>query len=203
MWHLSQGIKEARDPPSHAGIWGKDLPCRGKANTKLCVHRLGIFEGWCSRTEWTEKIFKKVRSQKSQRPNCNGLYKTLSNFISTRVKAIGGFVQSCFISALPFVSLVALLRIDCRKTKVETGEHLGNYRNNLGGKLWRGSEWRWWEMFRCWICLWDRMDRISDGSDIARERGKSQGYLQSFWAEQMELPFKEQGWCVLFLLPVH
>lgn len=48
------------------------------------------------------------------------------DFISARVKAIGGFVQFYFISALPFVSLIALLRMDSRKTKVETGEHLGN-----------------------------------------------------------------------------
>lgn len=64
-----------------------------------------------------------------------GFINHCQDFISTRVKATGGFVQSCFISALPFVSLVALLKMDCRKTKVETGEHLGNYRSNLGGKL--------------------------------------------------------------------
>lgn len=131
-----------------------------------------------------QKKFKKRWGHRSPRDQiAMGFINHCQDFISTRVKATGGFVQSCFISALPFVSLVALLKMDCRKTKVETGEHLGNYRSNLGGKLWRGSEWRWWEMFRCWICLWDGADRISDGSDVACERGKSQGYLQSCWAE--------------------
>lgn len=51
-------------------------------------------------------------------------------------------------------------------------------------------------MFRC---LWDRVDRISDGLDVVCERGKSQGYLEilTWVAKQMELPFKEQEQCIV------
>lgn len=44
------------------------------------------------------------------------------------------------VSALPFISLIALLRCNCRETKVEAGTHLGNYCNSLGEKLPSGSE---------------------------------------------------------------
>lgn len=52
-------------------------------------------------------------------------------------------MQSCHIYALPFSSLIALLRMDSRETKVEAGEHLGDYCNTLGEELPSGSEWRW------------------------------------------------------------
>lgn len=53
----------------------------------------------------------------------------------------------------PFYVSGAHLIVGSRRAKVEVGEHLGNYCNNIGKKLPRGSEWRWREMRRCWVCF--------------------------------------------------
>jgi hypothetical protein len=52
------------------------------------------------------------------------------------MKAIrGALSKPIVVSSLPFISPIALLRLDNRERKAEAGKHFRNYYNSLGEKL--------------------------------------------------------------------